>query len=107
MRLTQKQINKLRETYNVKRKDYIINVVHRCMNCVIKQIKSSAKNGEDIYMFSDSTFYKFYNKEKTKYFDINTTQFTYIVADNLVNLGFSIKEMVFGCIQVDLTKGIN
>lgn len=78
MKLTQKKINKLRETYIVKRKDYIIKVVHRCMNCVIKQIKSSAKNGEDTYVFSDGTFYKLYNKE-----------------------------MGFGCIQVDLMKGIN
>lgn len=106
-RLTQKQINKLGEKYQIKRKDYIIKVVHRCMNYVIKQIKLSAQNGEDSYAFADSDFYKCYNKDKTKYFDINTSQFTYIVADNLVNLGFSIKEIGFGLIKVDLTKGIN
>lgn len=107
MKLTQKKIDNLREKYQTKRKDYIIKVVHRCMNYVIKQIKLSAKNGKDNYVFSDSNFYKCYNKDKIKYFDINETQFTGIVADNLVNLGFSIKEKGFSCILVDLTKGIN
>lgn len=41
MKLTQKQINDLREKYQTKRKDYIIKVVHRCMNYVYKICKGN------------------------------------------------------------------
>ena len=106
MKITQNKINKLRENFKKKRQDYTIKVVHRCMNCIIKKIKLSAQNGDDNCVFADSDFYKCYNKDKTKYFDINTVHFTYCVAENLINMGFTIQEMGFGCIKVDLTKGI-